>query len=274
MCAEVSVPNETVFHIPKMDCPSEERLVRMALDPEPGVQALAFDLDERRLVVRHEGPSDVLLARLEPLGFGARILSTGEAVATEAPAASAGEGGEARVLKQLLAINGAMFVIEIVVGWVAQSTGLLADAIDMFADAAVYGLALLAVGGAALRQRRAAAASGVAQGILAVGVLVEVVRRAAVGSEPEGPLIMGMAAVALLANVSCMVLLARHRTGGVHMKASWIFSTNDVLANLGVLFAGLLVALLGSPVPDLVVGTIIGLVVLSGAVRILRLSRT
>jgi len=267
------LPNETVFQIPKMDCPSEERLVRMALDAEPGVEALVFDLEKRQLVVRHEGTNESLLARLEPLGFGARILSTREADETATPADSGRPEDEARVLKQLLAINGVMFVIEIVVGWIAQSTGLLADAVDMFADAAVYGLALFAVGGGALRQRRAAAVSGVAQAVLAVGVLVEVVRRSLLGSEPEGALIMGMAVVALVANVSCMALLARHRTGGVHMKASWIFSTNDVLANLGVLLAGLLVALLDSPVPDLVIGTIIGLVVFIGAVRILRLSR-
>lgn len=267
------VVKETVFTIPKMDCPSEERLVRMALDPEPDVRSLVFDLEERRLIVRHDGPDDALLARLEPLGFGARILQSGEAADTDLPSDDR-DRDESRVLKQLLVINGAMFLLEVVVGWLAQSTGLLADAVDMFADAAVYGISLYAVGRAAAYQRRAAVVSGVAQALLALGVLVEVVRRAVVGSEPEAPLIMGMAIVALVANVSCMALLSRHRTGGVHMKASWIFSTNDVVANLGVLLAGVLVVLLDSPIPDLVVGTIIGLVVLSGAVRILRLSRS
>jgi Co/Zn/Cd efflux system component len=68
-----------------------------------------------------------------------------------------------------------------------------------------------------------------------------------------------------------MVLLAKHRDGGAHMKASWIFSTNDVLANLGVIVAGALVAWTGSNVPDLVIGTLIGLLVLNGARRILSL---
>jgi Co/Zn/Cd efflux system component len=77
--------------------------------------------------------------------------------------------------------------------------------------------------------------------------------------------------LALAANVSCLLLLARHRHGGAHMKASWIFSTNDVLANLGVVSAGVLVAWTGSRVPDLAIGAAVALLVLSGALRILRL---
>lgn len=90
-------------------------------------------------------------------------------------------------------------------------------------------------------------------------------------SEPEPALMMGIALLALVANVSCLALLARHREGGVHMKASWIFSTNDVLANIGVIIAGALVAWTGSNYPDLVIGALIAMLVLNGARRILRL---
>jgi Co/Zn/Cd efflux system component len=84
---------------------------------------------------------------------------------------------------------------------------------------------------------------------------------------------LGTAALALAANATCLLALARHRGGGVHMQASWIFSTNDVIANVGVILAGALVSWTRSAIPDLVIGTIIGLVVLRGAVRILRLGR-
>ena len=77
--------------------------------------------------------------------------------------------------------------------------------------------------------------------------------------------------LALAANVACLVLIARHREGGVHMKASYIFSANDVIANLGVIGAGALVAWLGTPWPDWIIGLLIAVVVLTGAVRILRL---
>lgn len=156
----------------------------------------------------------------------------------------------------------------------AQSTGVLADAIDMFADAAVYGLSLYAVGREVVHQYRAARFSGIAEFVLAVGVLVEVVRRAFLGSEPVGALMMAVSVLALVANVTCMVLLARHRTGGVHLRASWIFSANDVLANLGVITAGGLVIAIGQAWPDLVIGTLVGLLVLTGAVRILRFAKS
>ena len=99
----------------------------------------------------------------------------------------------------------------------------------------------------------------------------EVVRRAIAGSEPESPLIIGMATVALVANVSCLRLISKHRHGGAHMRASAIFSANDVLANVGVIIAGGLVALTGSNYPDLAIGTVIALLVLRGATRILKL---
>ncbi|MCD1594441.1 sodium:proton antiporter, partial [Thalassospira xiamenensis] len=52
-------------------------------------------------------------------------------------------------------------------------------------------------------------------------------------------------------------------------KASWIFSANDVVINLGVITAGVLVAWTGSNYPDLIIGTIAGVIVLNGAKRIL-----
>lgn len=184
--------------------------------------------------------------------------------------AAAAARAEARTLRWLLAINAVMFFVELGAGWLAQSTGLIADSLDMFADATVYGLALYAVGHAG-RQLGAARLSGWLQLLLALGALAEVLRRWLTGSAPEPLPMMGIALLALAANLACMAMLAKHRGGGAHMKASWIFSTNDVLANLGVILAGALVAWTGSNLPDLVIGTLIGLLVLNGARRILML---
>jgi Co/Zn/Cd efflux system component len=106
---------------------------------------------------------------------------------------------------------------------------------------------------------------------LAVGALTEVARRFVYGSEPESILMIGMGVIALIANVSCLLLISGKREDGVHMKASYIFSANDVVANLGVIVAGALVMFTASPYPDLVIGTIIGVIVLNGARRILQL---
>ena len=176
---------------------------------------------------------------------------------------------ERRALLILLCINGVMFFGEAVIGWLAESTGLLADSLDMLADALVYGIALSAVGRGQKRQSTAATISGILQIALGLGVLLEVARRAIYGSEPVSGLMMGMGFVALIANVACLVILSKHRNGGAHMRASWIFSTNDVIANVGVIISGVLVLLLGSAVPDLVIGTLISAVVVRGGLKIL-----
>ncbi len=127
------------------------------------------------------------------------------------------------------------------------------------------------MGRAAALKVKAAHIAGWLQVVLALGALAEVVRRAVTGSEPESTLMMGIGLVALVANVICLVLIAKKRDRGAHMTASYIFSANDVIANAGVIVAGALVAWTGSSYPDLVIGTVIALVVLNGARRILNL---
>lgn len=264
----------SVFAIPKMDCASEERMIRLALGGFEDIRALSFDLSKRRLKVVHGGKVEPINAKLATLGLGASLQETVAAdpevvvAALNTTATAAQESGTLRIL---LAINAVMFVIELTAGLFAQSTGLIADSLDMFADAAVYGLALYAVGRSAQLQTRAVHLAGVLQLILALGVLGEVMRRFFYGSEPESLLMMAVAFVALVANTACLLLISRHREGGVHMKASWIFSANDVLINLGVIVAGALVAWTGSSYPDLIIGTVVGLIVLSNARRILAL---
>jgi hypothetical protein len=263
------------YTVPKMDCPSEEGIIRMALEGvEPQVY-LQFDTPNRKVRIFHADNADTIEDRMLSVGLGARRESTAQVSGDEIIRAQETAQGAAQketgVLKWLLAINGIMFVIEIAVGWWAQSTGLIADSLDMFADAAVYGVALYAVGHSARMKLRAAHFAGWLQVILALGALSEVVRRFVFGSDPHSSLMMSFGLVALAANVLCLLLIAQHREGGAHMKASWIFSANDVIANLGVILAGGLVAWSGSRYPDLIIGFIIAGIVLNGARRILQL---
>ena len=177
---------------------------------------------------------------------------------------------ERRTLWILLAVNGIMFVVEAIAGALGESTGLLADSFDMLADASVYGIALYAVGRSRRLQGDAATASGAIQVMLGIGVLMDVLRRFFYGSEPLGLLMLAVGAMALFANVVCLTLIAKHRAGGIHMRASWIFSTNDVIANLGVILSGALVYYLGTNLPDLIIGVIISVLVLRGGLQILR----
>ena len=271
--ANQSACMESIFSIPKMDCPSEENLIRMALGSDTGVRSLSFDLSNRELKVTHTGSAEQVLEYLLPLKLGAALRSSGPAspASGDLPQPNDRDAAEARTLRLLLAINGSMFLVELLVGWIAQSTGLIADSLDMFADAAVYVLALYAVGRTADLKARSAHVAGWLQVILAVAALIEVGRRFMYGSEPQSGLMIGIGLVALVANVTCLVLIFKKRDHGAHMKASYIFSANDVLANLGVVVAGVLVNWTGSPYPDLVIGVIIGLIVLNGARRILQL---
>lgn len=181
---------------------------------------------------------------------------------------------ERRTLIAVLAINATMFLVEFIAGLWSQSTGLTADSLDMLADAGVYGISLYAIGRAIAIKQRAAFYSGVVQITLGLGVLVEVFRKLLIGSEPMSGVILIVAGIALLANSVCVVLLAKHRNGEVHLQASWIFTTNDVMANVGVMCSGLLVWVLDSRIPDLLVGLVISLIVVRGGITIIQRSKS
>jgi Co/Zn/Cd efflux system component len=143
-------------------------------------------------------------------------------------------------------------------------------ALDMFADAAVYGLALYAVGKPHSLKRRAAFSSGIFKAILGLLVVGEVIGHLLYGSEPWSLVMIMVGAAALAANVSCLWLLRKQRRGEVHIRASWIFTRTDALANLGTILGGGLVRATGSALPDLIVGAAISLLVLHGSFEIIR----
>ncbi|MEO9358950.1 MULTISPECIES: cation transporter [Gammaproteobacteria] len=174
------------------------------------------------------------------------------------------------VLRQVLLWNLALFVGLGVAGWMADSSALLANAVDNGSDAAVYLLSYLAIDRRPAWKRGAAAVSGVMLLLFAVAVMADVVRRWLYGAEPLGPVMMGLALVAAVINLWCLVLLRRMRSDDVNMKAAETFSFNDFISNGGVIVAGALVLWLGSPWPDLVAGALIAVVASLGGVEILR----
>lgn len=180
------------------------------------------------------------------------------------------DASQKRGLYWLLGINATMFFIEMTVGILADSTALIADSMDMLADAVVYGIGIYAVGKSILYKAKAAQISGYFQLLLGVIILIDITRRLFLGSEPISSLMIGMGFIALIANVACLMIIRNHENDEVHMRASWIFSANDVIANMGVIIAGVLVVWLDSRIPDLVIGCIVSIVVLRGAWMILK----
>lgn len=265
----------STFEVTKMDCPSEESMIRMALENCQSLKAMDFDIPGRRLKVYHENGIEEIHQKLTNLNLGASLLETqqidSETLTDAISNAGLEDDKEFKVLLWLLTINAVMFIIEFVVGVIAQSTGLIADSLDMFADAAVYATAIYAVGKSDQLKLKAAHLSGWLQVLLGIGALFEVMRRFIYGSDPVSTLMISMGLVALVANVTCLMLIAKKKDSGAHMKASWIFSANDVIANTGVILAGLLVMMTGSAIPDLLIGLIIVAFVLNGARRILQI---
>ena len=176
---------------------------------------------------------------------------------------------ERRILTIALVLNAAMAVIGGVAGWMGQSTGLLADALDMLSDATAYAIGLVAIGRGARFKANAAWLSGSVLLVLGLGLLLEVGRRVFQGAEPLSGWMIGTACLSLVVNLTVLRLLAPLKSGEVHLRATWIFTRADVVANVGVIVAGILILVLASPYPDYVIGTLIGLYVIKEALEIL-----
>lgn len=185
----------------------------------------------------------------------------------------ANNAAERKTLIWVLAINFLQVVVAGVVGIIADSTGLLGAALDNLGDAGVYAISLYAVGRTVAAKVRVARLSGVVLIALGLALLVEVLRRFFVGAEPLGLAMIVTALANAALNVLCLKLLRSHRDRGVHLKASWIFTTNDMLANVGIVLSGIAVMLFASPLPDLIIGLLVGVIVLRGGWVILQEAR-
>jgi len=149
---------------------------------------------------------------------------------------------------------------------------LLADSLDMLADAIVYGMALYVVGRSQMMKKKVAGISGYLQMALALAGLVEVLRRFTGHSLPEFDVMIWVSLLALTGNAVSLYILKRAKSGEAHIRASVIFTSNDVIVNIGVMVAGVAVWLTHSKYPDLVAGAIVFVLVTRGAVRILKLA--
>jgi Co/Zn/Cd efflux system component len=262
---------KTIFEITKMDCPSEENLIRMKLDGILGIANLDFDIPNRKLTVFHSGETDQIENSVLELNLGGKKISTEQTDQTDFKESA----NQKKLLWTVLAINFAFFIIEMTTGLISKSMGLVADSLDMLADSFVYGISLFAVGGTIIKKKRIAKLAGYFQITLAIIGFVEILRRF-FGDErlPDFSIMIIVSIFALIANGICLYLMQKSKSKKeAHMQASMIFTSNDVIINLGVITAGLLVNWLDSGKPDLIIGAIVFVLVIQGAFRILKLSK-
>lgn len=175
--------------------------------------------------------------------------STGEALARTA--------ARRRVLWLVLATNLVIFVGEFVAGWFADSTALQGDSLDSLGDATVYGLSLIVLDRSLRARAGAALIKGGIQLTFAAAVLAEVVHKLIFGATPLPQIMAIAAAIALIANLICLMLLTRFRSDDVNMRSVWLCSRNDVIGNLGVLLTTGIIAWTHWMFMDLIFGALL-----------------
>ena len=253
-----------------MDCPSEENLIRLKLEEFASIEKLDFNIEKRELTVFHNDVDREILKSLDELSLDTELVKTDD---TDEKVVSDNKL-QSKLLWQVLIINFAFFVLEMTFGIVSKSMGLVADSLDMLSDAFVYGLSLFAVGAVVSQKKRIARFSGYAQILLALIGISEVIRRYFFEDHmPDYRAMIIISIVALLANWLCLYLLQKSKSEEAHMKASMIFTSNDIIINVGVIVAGILVSVLSDRLPDLFIGSVVFVIVLRGAFRILKLAK-
>lgn len=174
-------------------------------------------------------------------------------------------GDQRRTLTIVLAVNALLFVVEAAAGYIANSTALLADSLDMLGDSLVYGFSLYVIAGSQRSRARAAVLKGIIMIAFAAPVLAEAAHKMLDPVMPAAGTMGLVALVALTGNAFCFALLSRHRSEGINMRSTWLCSRNDLIANVSVIAAAAIVARTGSTWPDIVVGlSIAALFVRSG----------
>jgi Co/Zn/Cd efflux system component len=177
-----------------------------------------------------------------------------------------------RALWIVLAINAAMFLVEIAAGVAAGSSSLQADALDFLGDTANYAISLFVVGMALRYRATAALIKGATMGIFGLWVVATVVWHMLHGTVPSAFTMGAIGIAALAANAVSFVVLWAHRGGDANMRSAWICTRSDVLGNIAVLFAAAGVFGTSTGWPDFVVAIIMAGLALQGAMTVLRQS--
>ena len=172
-----------------------------------------------------------------------------------------------------LAVNLAMFGVEIVAGATAGSRALMADALDFFGDAANYAISLAVAGLALVWRARAAVFKGATLLVLGLWVLGSSIYAVFAGASPHAETMGIIGTLALLANVGVALMLYRFRTGDANMRSVWICSRNDAVGNVAVVAAAAGVLGTGTAWPDLIVAAVLAGLGISGGLQIIGQAR-
>jgi len=179
-----------------------------------------------------------------------------------------------RVLWTALAANAAMFTIELAASWMADSSALMADAVDFLGDSANYAVSLVALAAGSRWRSRVALAKGWTMAVYGVLVLAVCAWNVWRGAGPQPLTMAAIAVLALAVNVGVAFLLYAFRDGDANMRSVWLCSRNDAIGNAAVLLAAGGVFGTGTIWPDVGVAALLGTLALSAARTVIRSART
>ncbi|SDT92559.1 cation transporter [Stappia sp. ES.058] len=174
-----------------------------------------------------------------------------------------------RRLWAVIAINAAMFAVEMTAGQMAQSQALKADALDFFGDALTYGISLAVIGASLQVRSTAALAKGIS--LLAMGLWVfgSTLYQLLVLGVPQAQVMGAIGFLALAANLASVGLLMRYKDGDANVRSVWLCSRNDAIGNIAVMLAAAGVWASDTGWPDLLVAGLMAGLFLSSAFQII-----
>jgi Co/Zn/Cd efflux system component len=175
-----------------------------------------------------------------------------------------------RILWVALAVNAAMFLVEIIAGAVAGSVSLKADALDFLGDAANYGIALMVLDRTLRWRAGAALIKGLSLGAVGLWVAGSTLYNAVFATVPHADVMGLIGFLALAANVGVAALLFAYRDGDSNMRSVWLCSRNDAIGNVAVMLAASAVWASNTGWPDIAVATVMAWLSVSAAVQIVR----
>ncbi|HTK14024.1 MAG TPA: cation transporter, partial [Xanthobacteraceae bacterium] len=175
-----------------------------------------------------------------------------------------------RMLWMVIALNGSMFLIEMIAGQLAASQALKADALDFLGDTVTYGLSLAVIGRSVHARATAALFKGLSLSLMAIWVMGSTIYHTLILGVPSAELMGGIGILALAANLTSVLLLMRYKDGDANVRSVWLCSRNDAIGNVVVMVAALGVWGTSTAWPDLAVAAVMGGIFLTSSVQILR----
>ncbi len=182
--------------------------------------------------------------------------------------------GYKRALLAVILINAVMFFVEITAGLKSGSQALLADALDFAGDSATYTISLLVIGASLRTRANASLFKGGSLALIAIIILVSSLYRFFGDTVPAAETMGLIGTLALIANLTSLVILMRWREGDANVRSVWLCSRNDAIGNVGVIMAGMVVAVMGTAWPDLVVAILLASLFLRSSFSIISQART